>query len=65
VAGRASGTKMGGDGGEPLISSYRVVSSRIVIVSVPVIFSCTMKFSYLPLHNEVQKKISSGTGSPG
>jgi len=56
VAGRASGIKMGDDGGGSLISPDGVAPCRIVVVSA----SC-----YLPLHHRVQKKISSGTGSPG
>jgi len=57
VAGRASGAKMGGDGGGLLISPEGVAPSRMVCLC------------YLPMHHKVQKKISSGTGcdagSPG
>ena len=56
MAGRASGVKMGDDGGGSLISPDGVAPSRMVVVSASVIFHCTIK---------VQKKISSGTGSPG
>jgi len=56
VAGRASGIKIGGDGGGPLISPDGGASSQMVGVSASVISPCTI---------EVQKKISSGTGSPG
>jgi len=45
----------GDDGGGSLISPDGVAPSRIVGVSASV---------YLPLHHKVQKKISSGTGSP-
>jgi len=47
---------MGGDGGGLPISLDGVAPSRMVGVSAFVIFPCTIK---------VQKKISSGTGSPG
>ena len=44
------------DGGGSLISPDGVAPGQMVGVSASVIFSCTMK---------VQKKIFSGTGSPG
>ena len=57
MAARASGVQMGGGaGGKSLISPDGVAPIRMVGVSASVIFPCTIK---------VQKKISSGTGSPG
>jgi len=47
---------MGDEGGWSLISLNAVASSWTVGVSASVIFPCTIK---------VQKKLSSGTGSPG
>jgi len=47
--------KNGNDGGGSLISPDGVAPSQMVGVSASVIFPCTIK---------VQKKISSGTGSP-
>ena len=47
MAGRASGVKMGDDGGGSLISPDGVAPSRIVGVSA----------SYLPLHHKTQKKM--------
>jgi len=59
VAGRASGIKMGGDGGGPLISPDGVAHIQIVGVSAAVIFHCTIKsrrkFLLAPAH----------PGSPG
>ena len=56
VAGRASGVKMGDDGDGSLISPDGVAPIWMVGESSCVIFPYTIK---------VQKKISSGTGSPG
>jgi len=44
------------DGGGPLLSPDGVSPSQMIGVSTPVMFPCTIK---------VQKKISSGTQSPG
>jgi len=43
AAGRASGIKMGDDGGGLLISSDGVAPSRVVGVSASVIFPCSIK----------------------
>jgi len=43
AAGRASGVKMGDDGGGPLISPDGVAPSRMVGVYASVIFPCTIK----------------------
>jgi len=59
MAGRASGIKMGDEGGGSLISPDGVVPSRMVSVSASDIFPCTIKsgrrFLPAPAH----------TGSPG
>jgi len=55
AAGRASSVKIGDEGGGLLISLDGVPPTQIVGVSA----------SDIPLHHEVQKKISSGTGSFG
>jgi len=57
---RASGIKMGDDGGGSLISLDKVAASQIVCVSASVIFPCTIKprrrmFLLVPAH----------PGSPG
>ena len=56
AAGRASGVKMGDEGGGSLISPDEVVPSRIVGVSASIIFPCIIKS---------RRRFSSGTGSPG
>jgi len=43
VAGRASGIKMGDDGGGSLISPDGVASSQTVFVSASIMFPCTIK----------------------
>ena len=51
---RASGVKMGDDGGGLLIHPDEVTPNRMVDVPASVIFPCSIK----------SRKISSGTGSP-
>ena len=58
MAGRASCVKMGDDGGGSLISLDGVAPSRIVIVSVSVIFPCAIKSRRFLL-------ASAHPGSPG
>jgi len=55
VAGRASGVKMGDEGGGSLISPDGVAPIQMVSVSASVVFPCTIK----------GQKIASSTGSPG
>ena len=55
MARRASGVKMGDEGGGSLISPDGVAPSRIVGMSASDISPCTIK----------SRRISSGTGSPG
>jgi len=53
VAGRASGVKMGDDGGVSLISLDGMVPTRIVGLSASVTFPCTFKsrkFLLAPAH---------------
>jgi len=61
VAGRASGIKMGDDGGGSLISPYGVAPSRIVDVSSSVIFPCAIK----PMQKKMFLLVLAHQGSPG